>query len=131
MRLRSALSSHVVTYATVDPANKDDVPGCDFVVVPDGNINTKIALVGMAARVFRLVSRLRPDVVITTGAAPGYFTVRFGRCFGARTIWVDSIANAHRLSISGAAARKYADVWLTQWPDLETSTGPFYEGNIL
>ena len=49
--------------------------------------------------------RLRPDVVITTGAAPGYFAVRIGKLLGARVVWVDSIANAEELSLSGPEGR--------------------------
>jgi hypothetical protein len=46
----------------------------------------------------------RPDVVITTGAASGYFAVRIGKFFGARTLFLDSIANAERLSLSARMA---------------------------
>ena len=62
--------------------------------------------------------RVRPDVVISTGAAPGYFALRFGGLLGARTLWLDSIANAEELSLSGTKASRFADLTLTQWPEL-------------
>jgi hypothetical protein len=78
-----------------------------------------------------LVYRLRPDVVVSTGAAPGYFGVRFGKWLGARVIWVDSIANAEELSMSGAKAGAFVDIWLTQWPHLAKENGPKHFGNVL
>jgi hypothetical protein len=73
----------------------------------------------------------KPDVVISTGAAPGYFAIRIGRLLRMRTIWIDSIANADELSMSGAKAGAFADLWLTQWPHLASQNGPKYLGNVL
>ena len=72
----------------------------------------------------------RPDVVVSTGAAPGYFGIRFGKLVGARTIWIDSIANAEELSLSGLKAGKHVDLWLTQWEHLAQQEGPHYHGNV-
>jgi hypothetical protein len=69
--------------------------------------------------------------VISTGAAPGYFAVRIGKLFGARTIWVDSVANAEELSLSGKEAGRHVDLWLTQWPHLARPEGPHFKGNVL
>jgi Oligosaccharide biosynthesis protein Alg14 like len=55
----------------------------------------------------------------------------FGRFLGARTIWVDSIANIDVLSMSGQKAGRYADLWLTQWPELASPNGPEYRGSVL
>lgn len=131
MRLRPAWEGAQTVYATVEPENRRDVGAADFYTVPDGNITTKLALLRMAWRVWRVVSRVRPDVVITTGAAPGYFALRFAKRRGARTVWVDSIANAQELSISGQKVAPYADVWLTQWPEVAESNGPYFVGNVL
>ena len=78
-----------------------------------------------------LVIRERPDVVVTTGAAPGYFALRFGKWIGAKTIWIDSIANLERMSLSGERVRRYADLWLTQWAHLAKSDGPVFLGAVL
>jgi UDP-N-acetylglucosamine:LPS N-acetylglucosamine transferase len=131
MRLRSAWRGAQVSYATVDEENRRDVPNADFYTVPDGNIHTKLALIRMAWRVWLVVRWVRPDVVITTGAAPGYFALRFAKSRGARTVWVESIANAAKLSLSGRKVEPYADVWLTQWPELEQPNGPYFVGNVL
>jgi len=54
-----------------------------------------------------------------------------GRLMGARTLWIDSLANSKTLSLSGRLARPFASVWLTQWPSLSHPKGPDYWGSIL
>ena len=73
----------------------------------------------------------RPDVVISSGAAPGLIAIMLGKMVGAKTIWIDSIANAEELSLSGKKAGAFADLWLTQWPNLVQPTGPQYQGRVL
>lgn len=99
--------------------------------ITDANRWTKVKLVRQMLEVAALVLRLRPDVVITTGASAGYFAIRAGRLLGARTCWIDSIANAEELSLSGAKAGPHADLFLTQWPDVARADGPAYRGAVL
>jgi UDP-N-acetylglucosamine:LPS N-acetylglucosamine transferase len=60
----------------------------------------------------------RPDVVISTGAAPGLLMCVLGKITGAKVIWIDSITNTQRLSLSGRLVRPFADLLLTQWQEL-------------
>ena len=106
-----------------------DVPSDDL--QPDANIWEKVAMVKMFAAVFFRVAMIRPDVVVTTGAAPGLSALMVGKLFGARTMWIDSIANSEQLSGSGKVARHFADVWLTQWEHLAADSGPQYWGGVL
>jgi UDP-N-acetylglucosamine:LPS N-acetylglucosamine transferase len=132
LRLRPAFEGCDVTYATVMEGYRADLEaGSDFRVVPDGNRWSKINLLRAACAVFLLLLSLRPDVVITTGAAPGYFAVRFGKLLGARVVWIDSIANAGELSMSGIKAGAFVDLWLTQWPHLAREGGPKFCGSVL
>ena len=73
----------------------------------------------------------RPQVVISTGAAPGYVAVRLGRLLGARCVWVDSMANAEKVSLSGRRAARHCGLYLTQWPHLARPEGPRYVGAVL
>jgi hypothetical protein len=41
------------------------------------------------------------------------------------------MANIEDLSMSGARAGRYADLWLTQWPHLAKAEGPYYGGSVL
>jgi hypothetical protein len=120
-----------VVYATVKEGYRSDIEQAAFRVIPDCNRSHPLAAVKSALAIAWLVARERPDVVLSTGAAPGYFALRFGRMFGARTIWVDSIANAEELSLSGQKAGAIADLWLTQWEHLARNGGPRWMGNVL
>ena len=81
--------------------------------------------------IYRLLRRLKPDVVLSTGAAPGFFAVRLASLMGIRTVWVDSIANGEELSLSGQKAGRFVDLWVTQWEHLAKPDGPHYFGNVL
>jgi hypothetical protein len=37
---------------------------------------------------------------------------------GAKIIWIDSITNVERMSLSGRMVRRIANVCLVQWPEL-------------
>ena len=65
-----------------------------------------------------IVLRERPDVVISTGAAPALFVCWWAKLIGAKVVWIDSIANIERLSLSGRLIRPCADLLLTQWPEV-------------
>lgn len=131
LRLRPAFAGHQVVYAGVDRAYGTEVAPARFCVVGDANRWNKPAIALLALRVAWLVWRERPDIVVSTGAAPGFFGVYFGKLFGARCLWLDSIANAEALSMSGRLAGKHADLWLTQWPGLARPEGPFHRGAVL
>jgi len=41
-----------------------------------------------------------------------------GKITGAKVVWVDSITNVERISLSGRMVRYIADLFLVQWPEL-------------
>ncbi|WP_425499859.1 UDP-N-acetylglucosamine--LPS N-acetylglucosamine transferase [Luteolibacter marinus] len=118
-------------YATAKEGYKSDVGDAKFRVIVDANRSNKLGLLRSAWSIFMLLRQEDPDVVISTGAAPGFFALKIGRMMGIRTIWVDSIANAEELSMSGDKAGSCADLWLTQWPHLARKNGPSCIGNVL
>jgi UDP-N-acetylglucosamine:LPS N-acetylglucosamine transferase len=131
LRLRPAFAGCDISFATVNRHYRGDLDSGRFFVIPDGNRSQPVRLLWCVLRIALLLIRLRPDVVVSTGAAPGFFAMRFGRLFGARTVWVDSVANAEELSMSGQMAGRYADLWLTQWQHLARPDGPSYRGSVL
>jgi UDP-N-acetylglucosamine:LPS N-acetylglucosamine transferase len=85
----------------------------------------------MIFQVLWVLIKERPDVVISTGAAPGLIALRLGKWMGARTVWLDSIANVEALSMSGRKALPFADLTLSQWPDVAAREGCQYKGAVL
>jgi UDP-N-acetylglucosamine:LPS N-acetylglucosamine transferase len=117
-RLAPAFADCDVRWASTDPALAAQVAPAPFTPVPEASRWDRLRLAWMALCVAWLVVRLRPDVVVSTGAAPGFVALRAARLLGARTVWVDSVANAAELSLSGRKALGFADLTLTQWPHL-------------
>ena len=131
LRLRPAFASCDVTFVTVHDSYQLQVIGSKFYVVNDATRWNKFGLIRLASKLAWIIWKSRPDVVISTGAAPGYIALRLGRWMGARTIWLDSIANVEHLSLSGHKIGKHADLWLTQWAHLARAEGPHYAGSVL
>ncbi len=131
LRLRPAFEGARVTYVSVRPAYASDVPGQRFVTINDATRWDKVGLLKMALRLVWIMLRVRPNVVVSTGAAPGYFAIRLGKMMGARTIWLDSIANVEEMSMTGMLVKDQATLWLTQWPHLAGENGPACHGSVL
>lgn len=130
LRLRPAFAGFNVKYVTTKKEYAKDIDAPPYTVT-DASMWEKLKLIRMFLEMAVVVIKVRPDIVITTGAAPGFAAIFFGKLLGSRTVWLDSIANSETLSNSGNQARRWADVWLTQWPDLTTNEGPEYWGAVL
>ena len=100
-------------------------------IVPDCNRNEPIAVIRSTLVILGVILRYRPHVVISTGALPGVIALALGKLFRARTIWVDSVANAEEMSMSGRLARRFADLWLSQWEHVAKEAGADYAGAVL
>jgi UDP-N-acetylglucosamine:LPS N-acetylglucosamine transferase len=130
MRLKPLFEGKKVEYLTTDAAYSAEV-GKPVQVVRDANMWDKAALAVMFFQVAVKVIKVRPDVVITTGAAPGFAAILFGKLIGAKTVWIDSIANSERMSSSGSHVKRFASLWLTQWEHLARPQGPYFMGSVL
>lgn len=144
-RLRPAWDGCRVCYLTHDAGHRGEVeqiarsrnePCPGFHTVVDANQHQKLRLLLQIIQVLWVVLHVRPDVVISTGAAVGVVAARVAKVIGARTVWVDSIANAEELSLSGRLAGRFVDTWLTQWEHLAQPQGaaqraPVYRGGVL
>lgn len=100
-------------------------------VIRDCNRQTPWANFVCAFDLWRILRKERPDIVVSTGAAPGLIALALGKLVGAQTIWIDSVANSEELSLSGRLAGRFADLWLTQWSHLGSPRGPQYWGSVL
>lgn len=140
MRLRPAWRGLEVTYVTTDPGLEQTLRAsaaehgdtvAQFICVQEANRWHKMRLIRQLLQLAWAVLRTRPNVVVTTGAAPGYFAIRLANLIGARTIWIDSVANAEELSLSGRQVMRHADHCLTQWEHLAQPDGPSYIGSSI
>jgi len=87
-------------------------------VVGESNHQHPLKVLVVLIRCIKIVLREKPDVVISTGASAGCLMCLLGKLLGARVIWIDSITNIDRISLSGRMVRHIADLFLVQWPHL-------------
>jgi UDP-N-acetylglucosamine:LPS N-acetylglucosamine transferase len=130
-RLYPAFEGLDVTFVSVNAQYSADVKPYRFYTVRNATRYQKVALIVLFLQLLAILIRERPTVVVSTGSAPGIVALRIGKWLGARTVWIDSIANIDQISLSGRLAGPYADLWLTQWPHLALPGGPYYVGQIL
>lgn len=84
-------------------------------VVGECNREHPLRVILVLLQCVNVVLRERPDVVISTGAAAGCMVCYLAKIASARVVWVDSITNVEKLSLSGRMVRHIADLFLVQW----------------
>ena len=92
--------------------------GGQVYVIGECNRQQPVKMLQVLIRSLKVVAKERPDVVITTGSLPLAMVCLSAALFGAKIVWIDSVANTERLSLSGRMVRHFADLFLTQWPEL-------------
>ena len=110
-------------------AEKSDVKHC--YVIPDCNRNKPASFFLCGTQIYKILSREKPTVIVSTGAAPGLIALLMGRIWGIKTIWIDSVANAEKLSLSGKIASAFTDVCITQWSHIAELPRLKYYGSVL
>ena len=129
--MRAAWDGHDVRYITTLPGLAEQFGAAPAGVIPDCNARAPVSAVRCLFALLRLTFRHRPGHVVTTGALSGLFAVVCGRAVGARTLWIDSIANGERLSSSGRVARRFAHETLSQWRPVAEAEGVGFQGSVL
>lgn len=87
-------------------------------VIGECNHKQPMRVMKVMAKCIKVVFCERPDVVMSTGAACGCVMCFLGKLLGAKVVWVDSITNVKRMSLSGRMVRHISDLFLVQWPEL-------------
>lgn len=131
MLMRPAFVEADTMFLTTLPGLPEQFDVMRSAIVPDCNRNEKLQIIRSAWEILGHIWRFKPDVVISTGALPGVIAIAIGRAMGSRTIWVDSVANAEEMSMSGNLARRFAHLWMTQWEHVAEKTGAEYAGAVL
>ncbi|MCK5271069.1 MAG: hypothetical protein KAJ52_00780 [Sedimentisphaerales bacterium] len=101
-------------------------------VVGECNREHPVRVIKVFLRCIKAVFRERPHVVISTGAAAGCMVCFLGKLLGAKVVWLDSITNVEKISLSGRMVRYIADLFLVQWPELvERYKNVEYAGSVI
>jgi len=109
---------------------EDDFSGFKYYQVTDFSRDDLYKIAKVFTEVVSIERNFSPDLIITTGAAPGLVACLFWSILRRKTIWVDSIANSEKVSMSGRIAKYFCSEVLTQWKHLESGKVR-YVGRIL
>ena len=71
------------------------------------------------AKAIGIVAKFRPDTVVSTGAQVGGFFCYIGKFFGAKVIYIETMAKIKELSGTGHNVYKIADKFYVKWKSLE------------
>ena len=123
-------AKHEIVYALPDKFFKPKRAQKIYSVI-DVSADDKWKLIPCAFQVGYILLKERPQVILSTGAAPGVVAIVLGKLLRIRTIWVDSIANVQKISRSGELVKNCADVFLTQWEHLSDQQQILFKGSVL
>jgi len=87
-------------------------------VVGECNRQHPTRVLKVLLRCIKVLLRERPNVVISTGAAVGCIACFLGKLVSAKIVWIDSVTNVERISLSGRMVKHIADLFLVQWSEL-------------
>jgi UDP-N-acetylglucosamine:LPS N-acetylglucosamine transferase len=119
VKLANSWQGYETIYITTTEVVREKLQNVGQVyIVGECNRKHPIRVVNVLLRCAQVILRERPNVVISTGAAAGCMACFIGKLLGAKVIWIDSITNIERISLSGRMIRYIADLFLVQWPDL-------------
>jgi len=119
LRLADTWKGYEVVYVTTTDVmqNKFSKYGKVY-IVGECNRQHPLMLMAVLLKSAKVIVTEKPDVVISTGAAAGCMLCFLGKLLGAKVIWIDSITNVERISLSGRMVRYIADLFLVQWSEL-------------
>jgi UDP-N-acetylglucosamine:LPS N-acetylglucosamine transferase len=131
MRLKPVFADYDTVFVSMFDNYKADLKGQRCYVIPDASRFRLYTFLPIFWLALKIILRERPSAVVTTGSAPMLPILLMARLFGARTLWIDSIANPEVLSTSGRIAKRIAHVCVAQWPKVAEDEGLECWGSIL
>ncbi len=130
-RLTPLFNKFETIYVSTSEGYRALVPNSKYYKVNDANRWNKAKLIAVFFQIFRIIRKEKPGYILSTGAAPGIIAIAIGRLlFGAKTIWIDSIANTETLSMSGKLSKTFAHHTYTQWEHLSSGKVK-YAGTVI
>ena len=119
LKLRECWVGHETFVVTTSDVAKNNLREYGQVyVVGECNRTHPLRVLQVMWKCMRIVCSERPSVVISTGAAPSFLVCITAKIFGAQIVWIDSIANVEKLSMSGRLIRPFTNLILSQWPEV-------------
>jgi beta-1,4-N-acetylglucosaminyltransferase len=130
--LREAWAGHAHAWVTFDKSDARSLLAGERVYHAHGPTNRNVPnLLRNFALAWRVVSRTRPRVIVTTGAGVAVPFAWIGRVRGARVVYVESFTRITGPSLSCRLIAPVAERIYAQWPELvQALPRARYVGNV-
>ena len=113
LRLSDSWKDYETFFVTTVPVVQDELKQSGEVyVVGECNRQHPILIVRVFFKCVKIVIKERPDFVISTGAAAGCMICFLAKLMKAKIVWIDSVTNVEKISLSGRMVRYIADLFL-------------------
>ena len=119
LKLSESWKNHEVFYVSTLHSVTQKLQGLGrFYVTGECNREHPTRALLVLKNCIKIILQEKPDVIISTGAAPPCLLCLIGKFFSVKIVWIDSIANIDRLSLSGRLILPLSDLILSQWPEV-------------
>ena len=130
--LREAWADRSRAWVTFDKSDARSLLRGERVLFAYGPTNRNLANLARNLRLaVRVLRRLRPKVIVTTGAGVAVPFAWIGRLGGARVVYVESLSRIEKPSLSCRLIGPFAARVYGQWPEFaEANATARYAGNV-
>lgn len=77
------------------------------------------ALIINTVRAVKILRKERPDLIISSGAAPAVPFFYIGKLMGIKTIYIEAYDRINKASLSGKLCYRVSDVFIVQWEQMK------------
>ena len=119
MRLLDAFEEYSHFFVTYNSEATKNLENAYFIEFEERGLKAKMMLIKTLIKAIKILIKEKPDVVISTGG--GEIAVPFcyiGKVFGAKVIFVETLARVTTPSGGGKCVYPIADLFLVQWESL-------------
>ena len=133
LALRPAYEELERVWVTFDKSDVRSLLGDERVVYAYGPTNRSVKnLIRNLVLAWRVIGRVRPRVILSTGAGVAVPFAWIGRLYGARVVFVESLTRIDGPSLSCRMIAPVAERVYVQWPELaETYPRAVYRGAVV
>lgn len=130
--LRPAWQDLDASWVTLPGADVGRLLADEEIVLAHGPTNRSLRkFVRNLALAWRVVRRVRPDAILSTGAALAVPFFLVGRLHGCRLVYVESLTRTRSLSLSGRLVYPLAHAFFVQWPEATRRRKARYVGSLM
>lgn len=123
MQIKGALGAHDRFFITARRKDTEDLARKERVYFVEDTGRSPLGLVKNIVSSLRIMTKERPDVIITTGAGAAIPSSIIGKILGAKLVYIESYCRTKSRSWSGTLLYPFADIFLVQWPSMTGKYG--------